>query len=195
MNTQTSTELWERIRTYEIDDQSSIFPYSRKLAAENGWSHQFALRVVEEYRKFAYLAMVAEHTVSPSDAVDQAWHLHQLYSREYWGHFCPQILGVPFHHGPSMGGEEENSKFEHLYEQTKLSYLRIFQVEPPEDIWPATHKQFSERHVRVNTSDFLVISRNRFPFICRAVVLILNVVLKLSKGVWPGPQIFDTNLV
>src|SRR6185369_14840050 len=131
--------------------------------------------------KFSYLGVIAGHPVSPSDAVDQAWHLHQLYSREYWEHFCPDILGAPFHHGPTKGGEEENSKFEHLYEKTKNSYLRIFHEEPPEDIWPATHIQFGRRFVRLDTSEHLVVSTNDFPTICRAVTLILNLISKFQR--------------
>jgi hypothetical protein len=41
----------------------------------NGWSRPFALRAIEEYRKFVFLALVADHQVTPSDQVDQVWHL------------------------------------------------------------------------------------------------------------------------
>jgi hypothetical protein len=175
-----TSSLWHRIQEYQFDDPTSAFPFSRKLAAENGWSHQFALRVLEEYRKFVYLGMNAGHKVSPSDAVDQAWHLHQLYSKEYWENFCPYILGRPFHHGPTKGGEE-NPKFEHLYECTKSSYQRIFRTTPPEDIWPDTVTQFGREFLRLNTHDFLIIKKDDFPLICRVVVLVLNLVLKLRR--------------
>ncbi len=46
----------------------------------------------DEYRRFAFLAATAGHPVTPSDAVDQAWHLHLTYSRDYWDRFCP-LLG------------------------------------------------------------------------------------------------------
>ena len=31
---------------------------------------------IEEYRKFVFLALVAGHQITPSDQVDQVWHLH-----------------------------------------------------------------------------------------------------------------------
>ncbi|MEZ6192343.1 MAG: hypothetical protein R3C45_13785 [Phycisphaerales bacterium] len=51
--------------------------------------------MVNEYRRFCYLAIAAGHTVTPSDEVDQAWHLHLLYTRDYWEDFCPNVLGTP----------------------------------------------------------------------------------------------------
>jgi hypothetical protein len=74
-------ELWERIQAYEPDDPRAAVPFSARLARDNGWSEEFAERVVAEYRRFAFLAVAAGHPVSPSDAVDQAWHLHLLYTR------------------------------------------------------------------------------------------------------------------
>jgi hypothetical protein len=45
------------------------------LARDNGWPREFTRRVVEEYKRFMFLTTVADHVVSPSEAVDQAWHL------------------------------------------------------------------------------------------------------------------------
>ena len=39
-------------------------------------------------------AFVGRH-IGPSDEVDQAWHLHLVYTRSYWGEFCPNVLGKP----------------------------------------------------------------------------------------------------
>lgn len=77
---------------------------------ENGWSHRYAQRVMEEYKRFTFLAVVAGHPVSPSDPVDQVWHLHLSYTRSYWQDFCPNILQTPLHHEPSRGGRSEQLK-------------------------------------------------------------------------------------
>ena len=79
-----SDPLWARIKGFALDDPASSLPFSQRLARENGWSRHFACRAIEEYKRFCYLAMTAGHSVSPSDAVDQAWHLHLLYTRSYW---------------------------------------------------------------------------------------------------------------
>ena len=63
----------------------------------------YAYRVIQEYKKFVFLAMVADHIVSPSTNVDRAWHLHLLYTRSYWDEFCGKVLKKPLHHTPSSG--------------------------------------------------------------------------------------------
>ncbi|MEQ1479350.1 glycine-rich domain-containing protein, partial [Salmonella enterica] len=83
---------WTRLQSFAFDDPSSSFPFSAKVAKENGWTRGYTLRVIEEYRRFAHLAVSAGHPVSPSEAVDQAWHIHILYTRQY-GEFCRDYLG------------------------------------------------------------------------------------------------------
>lgn len=50
-----------------------------------------------------YLAVRANHPVTPSDEVDQAWHLHLTYSRSYWDEFCGAVLEEVVHHDPTRG--------------------------------------------------------------------------------------------
>ena len=103
--------LWQRIASHPLDDPAAPLPFSLRLAKENTWSLGFVRRAVEEYRRFAFLAVAAGHPVSPSDAVDQVWHLHLLYTHDYWGEFCPNVLRTPLHHGPTRGGAKEGAKF------------------------------------------------------------------------------------
>ena len=88
-------DLWQRIDAFSFDEPGVSFPFSRRLARENDWSLYFAKRVIIEYKRFCYLAMRAGHPVAPSDEVDQAWHLHLLYSVGYWEEFCARILASP----------------------------------------------------------------------------------------------------
>lgn len=143
------TRLWHQLDAFPLDEPESSFPYSRKLARENDWSPAYTLRVIREYRRFVLLAMTAGHPVSPSDAVDQAWHLHLTYTRSYWDGLCRQTLGRPLHHEPSRGGAGETAKFASWYAQTLASYRAIFGEEPPADIWPATAGPAPQRR-RVN---------------------------------------------
>lgn len=135
---EAQTRLWQQLDAFPLDEPGSSFPYSRKLARENDWSPAYALRVMREYRRFVLLAMTAGHPVSPSDAVDQAWHLHLTYTRSYWHGLCQQVLGRPLHHEPSRGGAAETAKFASWYAQTLASYRAIFGEDPPADIWPET---------------------------------------------------------
>jgi uncharacterized protein (TIGR04222 family) len=135
--------LWEKLQQFDLDG-GVPFSFSRRLARDNGWSHDFALRVCQEYKKFLYLACTAGHVVSPSEEVDQAWHLHLTYTRSYWEELCPNVLGMPLHHDPSRGRKAEAGKFENLYERTLESYLQAFGASPPLDIWPPTAVRFGE---------------------------------------------------
>ncbi|HLK14589.1 MAG TPA: TIGR04222 domain-containing membrane protein [Fimbriimonadaceae bacterium] len=138
--------LWERISRFPLDVPGASFPYSAKLSRENRWSPEFAARVIEEYRRFAFLSVAAGHMVSPSDAVDQAWHVHLLYTQSYWGEFCTGVLGKPLHHSPSQGGSRESRKFDSAYTETLASYERLFGSAPPFDIWPSPEVRRRERH-------------------------------------------------
>ncbi|MEO0529469.1 MAG: hypothetical protein AAF266_02715 [Planctomycetota bacterium] len=146
-------ELWRRIEAFELDDPQASLTFSRRLARENGWEHEFARRVVDEYKRFVFLAMTAGHQVTPSDEVDQAWHLHLTYTRSYWGELCGEVLDRPLHHGPTKGGKQEGERFEDQYERTLASYRDAFGFEPPSDIWPPSDIRFGEAtdFVRVNT--------------------------------------------
>jgi hypothetical protein len=102
----------------------------------------FAGRVVGEDKRFVALAMLAGHPVTPSEEIDQAWHLHMVYTRSYWPGLCRNILGRELHHSPTTGGAEENSKFRDWYGKTLESYRRIFGDDPPPDIWPSFRERF-----------------------------------------------------
>src|SRR5262249_55989872 len=129
-------DLWARLLTMEIDPPDATTRFQHRLKQYHKWTDGFAARVTTEYRRFLYLAARAGHPVTPSDTVDQAWHLHLIYTRHYWEELCGKILGLQLHHGPSAGGVVESSKFEHQYEQTIESYKAAFGDTPPADIWP-----------------------------------------------------------
>ncbi len=87
-----NNELWQRLEAFELNDSEADFCFSTRLAQENGWSEAFARRVIREYKRFLYLAKSAGHPVTPSDQVDQAWHLHLCYTRSYWNELCANVL-------------------------------------------------------------------------------------------------------
>ena len=157
--------LFAAISRLQLDDPRVQLPFSVRLARENGWSVGFAARVVAEYRRFVFLAVRAGHLVTPSDAVDQAWHLHLTYSRSYYGSLCEKVLGRVLHHGPTDGGRAESDKFHEAYEQTLASYREAFGVEPPADIWPPSAVRFdvTARFERIDRARHWVIPKPRAP--------------------------------
>lgn len=153
--------LWDRIETHPVGPQSSVLGFERRLARDNGWSEAYASRVIHEYRRFLFLAARAGHPVTPSDAVDQAWHLHLIYSDDYWNTWCQEVLGFPFHHGPTRGGRTEQSKYTDWYSRTLASYQDWFGTPPPSDIWPAVEDRFAGAAAfrRVNTGEVWIIPK------------------------------------
>jgi len=126
-------------------------------------SRHFAIRVIGEYKRFCYLAIRAGHSVTPSDEVDQGWHLHLLYTQSYWNDFRRGALGRPLHHNPTRGGPDESAKF-HDHEKTLASYRRLFGSEPPPDIWPSVKARFADAkaHRRVDTASFWLVPKPRW---------------------------------
>jgi hypothetical protein len=153
-----------RILSFELDEPGAQFPFTARLAREQGWPHVFAGRVVEEYKRFIALAMLAGHPVTPSEQVDQAWHLHLVYTESYWQRLCRDTLGRELHHQPTQGGAEEGGKFTDWYGKTLASYRRIFGAEPPVDIWPAPADRFADAGCGrwVNLADFWLVPKPAF---------------------------------
>jgi hypothetical protein len=120
-----SSALCRRILDFSLDQAGSELPFSQRLARENGWPPDYTQRVIEEYKRFVFLATIADHPVTPPDPVDQVWHLHLTYSRSYWEDFCPNVLGKALHHEPTRGGRAEQQKFSEWYRQTLESYERL----------------------------------------------------------------------
>ena len=174
--------IWQALSTYEFGPEGAEQTFEQRLARENGWSALEAARVLEEYKRFCFLAATAGHPVTPSEAVDQAWHLHLCYSRDYWQRFCPEVLGRELHHGPTKGGPAERDKHFEQYALTLRSYEEIF-GSPPEDIWPASYKRFFEdsRARRVNPRDYILLPRRQAYAL---TIVIICVVLGLLVGNW-----------
>lgn len=141
LNDGESNAWLSEVESFPLDDPRAQFPFTARLAKEQGWSLAFAGKVVIEYKRFMALAVVAGHPVTPPDAVDQAWHLHLVYTRSYWKDFCGGVLGKEIHHSPTTGGAAESDKFQDWYCRTLASYQRIFGETPDAGIWPPPQAQ------------------------------------------------------
>src|SRR5690606_37880231 len=127
-------ELWRRLDGFRFDVPQAGLTFTQRLARENEWTVGYSHRVVQEYRCFLYLAMTSGIEVTPSDQVDQAWHLHLTYTRSYWHDLCGEVLGEPLHHGPTRGTSSYGERYREQYAQTLLLYRELLGHEPPADI-------------------------------------------------------------
>ena len=172
--------IWSALSRYTIGPDNAALPFAERLARDNGWSRAEAERVIEEYRRFCFLAATVDHPVTPSDAVDQAWHLHLTYSRDYWERFCPEVLGRPLHHGPTAGGSDEQHRYFTQYAETLRSYERVF-GSPPADLWPDAARRLNEdpKARRVHPRDAIIVPRKAI----RAALLLAAILAMLALGV------------
>lgn len=145
-------QLWLRLKHYHFDDlvpsqlrdrvramfggtDASTQAFASKLVRKLGWTRVFALRAIEEYRKFVYLGLVSESSVTPPKVIDQVWHEHLLFSRAYRD-FCRDVLERDFDHNPELlPSEEQTEAFHAQYDATLELYRDEFNVGPPADIW------------------------------------------------------------
>ncbi|MBA3560241.1 MAG: hypothetical protein H0W30_16750 [Gemmatimonadaceae bacterium] len=145
-------QLWLRLKQYHFDDlvppqlsdhvrkifggtDPSTQAFASKLARKLGWTSAFSLRAIEEYRKFVYLGMVSERSVTPPKVIDQVWHEHLLFSRPY-REFCRDVLKRDFDHNPELvPSERQTEAFHAQYDATLELYRDEFNMTPPADIW------------------------------------------------------------
>jgi len=117
------------------------------------------------------------------------------YTRSYWDEFCKEVLGTPLHHEPTRGGQTETQKFWQLYQQTLDSYERLFNEQPPADIWPAPEQRFARdvHFVWANTQQHWLIPKPGWSWLTQAwqqlrmlpLLLLVSVIISGCAAVSP----------
>jgi hypothetical protein len=148
--------FWRRIEQHDFEPDTPL-NFTRRLARDHGWSLEEARAAVEAYRRFCFLAIVSPTPVTPSDVVDEVWHQHLIYSRDYWTIWCGERLRAPLHHDPTPGGPEAQMTYRRQYAETLALHERFFGPPSPK-LWPATHLRFGRPRYQVaDRSRWLVI--------------------------------------
>jgi hypothetical protein len=143
-------ELWHRIEGHDFE-AAGPFDFARRLARDKRWSLPFTRSAILEYRRFCFLAITGDSPATPSEEVDEVWHQHLTYSRDYWNVWCNEVLANPLHHDPATGTPGEQGRFREQYARTLARYESFFGP-PPEIYWPAAHRRFG-RLPRYRTFD------------------------------------------
>ena len=150
--TSAREDLWRRIERHEFEPDTPL-SFTRRLARDHGWSLADARAAVDAYRRFCFLAVVSRTPVTPSEIVDEVWHQHLTYSRDYWEVWCREVLRAPLHHDPTPGGAEAQATYRRQYAQTLALHERLFGP-PSAEIWPATHLRFASPRYHVTDRRF-----------------------------------------
>ncbi len=144
-------ELWRRIEQHDFEPDTPL-NFTRRLARDHGWSLDEARAAVDAYRRFCFLAVVSPTPVTPSEIVDEVWHQHLIYSRDYWKVWCGEVLRAPLHHDPTPGGPDAQATYRRQYAETLELHERLF-GSPSTTLWPATHVRFGRPRYSVTDRD------------------------------------------
>ena len=139
--TDAQRAAWRRIASHSFEAHGTALDFAHRLARDRSWSLDHTRKAIEEYRRFCFLSLVSETPVTPSQDVDEVWHQHLTYSRDYWDIWCGKVLGRRLHHDPTEGGPAEAHRFREQYAATLATYEAWFGP-PPEDLWPSDRYTF-----------------------------------------------------
>ncbi len=173
--------LWHRIQAHPFEATAQGTDFTRRLAHEQGWSVEHARRAVEEYRRYCFLSCASATPLTPSETVDQVWHLHLIHSRDYWERFCGEVLARPLHHAPTRGGATEVARHREQYAHTLALYEDYFGP-IPRDLWPTVTQLFAPqpRAEKVDRKRYWVIRKPSAP--TRQQLAAMLVLLAASLG-------------
>ena len=176
---------WSRIGEH-LGSRQGALDLAAILVRKFRWPRDYAEAAVEEYRRFCFLAACSGHAVSPSAEVDEVWHLHLHYTRDYWETFCPQVLRMSLHHEPGGRSRTQDRQFRDQYADTLASYQRFFGA-PPESFWPGNVRRFDAppRFHVVDREQVLVLRRPRLPR-RRAMAIAAGLFVTLTLGLVPA---------
>lgn len=133
----SNPSLWQQLSDFPLDDSpEAAVQFSDKLIKETKWGPDFAKQAMAEYKKFLYLCLTMPQGASPSEVVDEVWHLHLTYTTSYWKKLCGEVLQRELHHYPNKGGTSENQRHRDWYADTLIAYVKEFQELPLADFWP-----------------------------------------------------------
>ena len=153
--------LWQKLNEFQIGSETAQLGFVSRLARDNDWTLEFTKKVVLEYKRFIYLVATHKQELTPSDAVDQAWHLHLAYTKSYWEDLCQNILGFTLHHNPTTGGTKEDQRFADAYQYTLSIYYKTFGEFPDQSVWPPVEKRFlnAGKFVRINRANHWIVTK------------------------------------
>jgi hypothetical protein len=143
-------ELWDRIERHNFEPDQP-FNFTKRLSLLTGWSIDFTRSAVLEYRRFCFLAFASPEPVTPSEEIDEVWHLHLTFSHDYWENWCRSVLRGSLHHDPSRGDQMDQRRLRAQYAATLACYEGFFGA-PSKTFWPATHIRFRNKR-RFRTVD------------------------------------------
>lgn len=143
--------LWQTIEQYKMPFGPEYLNYKLR------WNTEYGSEAIAEYKKFAFLALLSNSEITPSENVDEVWHYHILHTADYAA--FAQRCGEFLHHSPGM--PSGRPRFNKQYLNTHRLYEEVFGSEPPSEIWPLKKWPMQNRGPAVSKVLELYLSRRR----------------------------------
>jgi hypothetical protein len=124
--------LWLKLNLMNAEGLTAFAPLAAAMQRQLGYSSEAAEKIIEEYRRFLFLAMRAGHQVIPPGIVNDVWLMHIERVQDYWETLGGMISERPVAKG--LGAADVASMTD-AWKATLASYERIFGTKPPMDIW------------------------------------------------------------
>jgi hypothetical protein len=132
------TNMWDKITEMFGGTDASTKAFADKISRKHQCSLSYAIKAVNEYKKFLYLAVISDFHVTPSQAIDKVWHEHILFTQAY-GIFCKEIIEYELNHHPELlPVEEQTERYHAQYLSTIELYIKEFDKLPPANVWDVT---------------------------------------------------------
>jgi hypothetical protein len=98
------SNLDDKLKTIaeRIDEIKLPDPFIKCLMLENHKTKDEAIDMICEYAKFLFLAYITNGQICPSEEVDQVWHLHMQFTKQYVIN-VKETFGYVMPHFPSKG--------------------------------------------------------------------------------------------
>ncbi len=99
----------------------------KRLSEKQNWTAQQAKETVRRYKNFLLLLLkYQDQVLAPAPDIDEAWHNHILFTRQYFRD-CQSIFGDYLHHFPSQNSvPEEKLAMEMAQSRTADLYTKEF---------------------------------------------------------------------
>ena len=124
--------IWDRLKDY-VFDEPGPYPFSKRLAKEEGWPYEYALAIIEEYRKFLFLLTTVDDQLIAAPDVEDCWRLHIIYTENYFRKLGKAVLNKRIEHACD-DGTQTPAQMRRRWNKTLEAYRAVF-GEPSEVIW------------------------------------------------------------
>lgn len=124
--------LWLKLNMMNAQGLQAFAPMMKLVEQQMGANVEMAQRIIEEYRKFLFLAMRAGHQVIPPGVINDVWMMHIQNAQNYWENLSQMITERPTAQGIDA---KSFASMADAWTATLQSYEKIFGTKPPLDIW------------------------------------------------------------